>query len=68
MLTGRQIVQCYEVEEFCALKDLTTTFNWVDWVGIIGRNGTGSIRLHLGYWGRSYYCVRSARIAAVRPI
>ena len=41
MLTGRQIVQGDEVEEFWALKDITTRFNPGDRVGIIGRNGAG---------------------------
>ena len=40
-LTGRQIVQGDEVEEFRALKDITTTFNPATAVGIIGRNAAG---------------------------
>jgi ABC-type polysaccharide/polyol phosphate transport system, ATPase component len=45
MLSGRQIVQGDEVEEFWALKDITTTFNPGDRVGIIGRNGAGKSTL-----------------------
>jgi len=41
MLTGRQIAQGDEVEEFWALKDITTTFNPATAVGITGRTGAG---------------------------
>jgi len=40
-LTGRQFVQGDEVEEFRALKDITTTFNPATAVGIIGCNDAG---------------------------
>ena len=48
MLSGRQIVQGDEVEEFWALKNITTKSSPGDRIGIIGRNGTGqSTRLNI---------------------
>jgi len=44
-LTGRQIVQGDEVEEFWVLKDITTKISPGDRVGIIGRNGAGKSTL-----------------------
>lgn len=41
MLTGRQIVQGDEVEEFWALKDITTTFNSATAIGLVSHGGPG---------------------------
>lgn len=45
MLSGRQIIQGDEVEEFWALKNINFEIKQGDHVGIIGRNGAGKSTL-----------------------
>ena len=69
MLTGRQIIQGDEIEEFWALKDINFEIQQGDRIGIIGRNGAGKstllkilIRITEPTTGRSQINGRLARL------